>query len=98
MIITVNLKLFKLIIVIIMSSSLSLLIRNKLRVHFNRLNFINFIITINKINKIIIKRLKKCYFKIKDFVIKLKFKKSVTLSVYYVKQLFHYLNKRFIIY
>ena len=59
--------------------------RNKLRIHFNRRNFINFIIIINEINKVIIKKFKKRYLKIKNLVVALKFEKFLILNKYYVK-------------
>ena len=81
-----------------MSSSLSSSIRNKLRTHFDRQNFINFIVTVSEVNKVTVKRLRKRYLKIKDLVVALKSERSATLSAYHVKQLFNYLNERFIVY
>ena len=65
--------------------SLSLSIRDKIRVHFDRHDFIIFIIIIIDVNKAIINKLKKLYLKINDVIVSHFFERSSALNEYHIK-------------
>ena len=81
-----------------MISLISSSLQNRIRVHFNRHDFIVFIIIITDVSKTTINKLKKLYLKINDVIISHFFERFLTLNEYYIKQLFSYLNERFIVY
>ena len=73
-------------------------VKDKLRTHFDRRDFIDFIVTVSGVNKATVKRFRKRYMKIKDLIVTSKSEKFLTLNEYHAEQLFNYLNERFIVY
>ena len=68
-----------------MISSFFSLIRDKIRVHFDRYDFIVFIVIVIDVSKIIINKLKKLYLKTDDVIVFHFLERSSALNEYYVK-------------